>query len=437
MSVRQISKRVGPTFAANIFNQGVVILSQVALVPLLLFGWGTERYGVWLLLSAIPTYLTLSDFGFTFIAKNEMTIKMVQGDQAGALRVFQSIFVLLILIAAAILAAVYAIVELFNLRDLFTLGNTPEDSAKLVLLCLAGNVVLTQFFLLQCAAVRSAGRPAAEVVWAALARLSEGAVTGICAWSGGGMVGAAMAIVLSRIIFCGLMALWLVRIAPWLRWGYKLAGRDEISRLFHPSVSYMFVSIANALVIQGPVVVLGALAQPETVVLFSTSRTLARLGTSAANLVNFSLSPEYSRLFGGRDSLQFLKLTQLHGLVGLIGIGLYVTIISLAGDWIMAQWTHGKVAVIYPFFLVLNLAVAAEMMWGAIITPLAAINRHTRLAYSFVLLASGAIALGALLVRPFGLVGVTAPILAAHGVMVVLAVLEFERRRPWRVPLGV
>jgi hypothetical protein len=61
------------------YNQVVVIGVQILLVPILLHGWGIERYGVWLLLSSIPTYLTFSDFGFTFIAKNEMTMKVAGG----------------------------------------------------------------------------------------------------------------------------------------------------------------------------------------------------------------------------------------------------------------------------------------------------------------------------------------------------------------------
>ena len=47
-------------------------------------------------------YLTLSDFGFTFIAKNEMTMKAASGDLQGALVTYQSVFMLLNVIVAAV-----------------------------------------------------------------------------------------------------------------------------------------------------------------------------------------------------------------------------------------------------------------------------------------------------------------------------------------------
>ncbi len=77
-------RRVGFTSAPQIYNQVINLGVQIALVPIFLHAWGAERYGVWLLLSAIPTYLTFSDFGFTLSAKNEMTIKAAKGRTAGA-----------------------------------------------------------------------------------------------------------------------------------------------------------------------------------------------------------------------------------------------------------------------------------------------------------------------------------------------------------------
>jgi O-antigen/teichoic acid export membrane protein len=190
----------------------------------------------------------------------------------------------------------------------------------------------------------------------------------------------------------------------------------------------MFISLANALMIQGPVVILGAIAQPETVVIFSTSRTLARLGTSAANLINFSFSPEYSRLFGKGEGAAFRSLLKIHATIGAIGITGYVLILGVAGNVILTYWTHGKVPALYPFFAILNAAVAAEMTWGAIFTPLAAINLHTRVSYCFAVISILAIAISAAVAPSAGIVGVMLPVLATHSLMIFVAGWEFRRR---------
>lgn len=73
----------------------------------------------------------------------------------------------------------------------------------------------------------------------------------------------------------------------------------------------MFATIGQVLLIQGPVVILGLIGTPLQVVVFSTSRTLARLGTSSANIFNYALTPEYSRLFGAAS--YFVKYYMLDG----------------------------------------------------------------------------------------------------------------------------
>jgi hypothetical protein len=81
-------RRVGFSFGAQIYSQIVNIGVQIMLVPILLHAWGAQAYAVWLLLSAVPTYLMFSDFGFTLSAKNEMTIKARQRHYLSVPRAF-------------------------------------------------------------------------------------------------------------------------------------------------------------------------------------------------------------------------------------------------------------------------------------------------------------------------------------------------------------
>ena len=68
----------------------VVAVIQLGSVPLLLHAWGAARYGDWLLLSAIPIYLSLSDLGFGDASGSDMAMRVAANDRAGALRTFQS-----------------------------------------------------------------------------------------------------------------------------------------------------------------------------------------------------------------------------------------------------------------------------------------------------------------------------------------------------------
>ncbi len=154
MTLSSSFRRVGFTLGGHVYNQLVLIGVQILLVPVLLHAWGIERYGVWLLLSSIPTYLTFSDFGFTFIAKNEMTMKAAGGDRSGVLVTYQSVFVLLNIITAVVAILAGAVIFAVPMRSIFALGEVSDIEAKLVLALLGASLIFYQYFLLFSGAAR-------------------------------------------------------------------------------------------------------------------------------------------------------------------------------------------------------------------------------------------------------------------------------------------
>lgn len=78
-------------FGANLYSQIVTVIVQLVGVPILLYSWGAQLYGEWLILSAIPAYLSMSDLGFSQSAGNDMTARVARNDRDGALSVFQSL----------------------------------------------------------------------------------------------------------------------------------------------------------------------------------------------------------------------------------------------------------------------------------------------------------------------------------------------------------
>ncbi len=69
-----VFKRIYASIGANATGQVITILIQLASVPIFLNYWSLEVYGQWLMLTAVPTYFALSDFGFLTVIVNKMTI---------------------------------------------------------------------------------------------------------------------------------------------------------------------------------------------------------------------------------------------------------------------------------------------------------------------------------------------------------------------------
>ena len=68
-------------FGATALGPVVTAIVQIVSVPLFLHVWGVKLYGEWLIMSAIPTYLALSDMRFATAACNDMTMRAIADDR--------------------------------------------------------------------------------------------------------------------------------------------------------------------------------------------------------------------------------------------------------------------------------------------------------------------------------------------------------------------
>src|ERR1700722_10051440 len=105
-----LRQRLMRGFGATALSPVVTALIQLGSVPVLLHVWGAAKYGDWLLLSAIPSYLTLSDLGLGDASGSEMSMRVAAGDREAALQAFQSSWVLVTGVSFAILSVALLLV---------------------------------------------------------------------------------------------------------------------------------------------------------------------------------------------------------------------------------------------------------------------------------------------------------------------------------------
>ena len=422
-------RRLSGTMGAQLFNQFVTLVTQLLLVPVLLAAWGIDRYAAWLLLSVVPTYLTLTDLGFTSVAKNEMTMNEARGDRPAVLRTYHSVLALLLVIALPALGAVTAFATFVRLTALWPLGGISEADAAAVFILLSLVVLLFQFMLLGMAGLRCLGQPAEEVLWGACARVADAVLVAGAALAGTGLVAAAAAMLVGRIILTVMLFLRLRRLAPWLTLGCRQGARDEMRRLLAPALSHMSYVAGSAAMVQGPVLALGSSGTARDIVVFSATRTLARLGVAAANVLTFSLAPEYARLFGAAHYARVATLLLKSLGVMAAFAGIYLVMMLWLGDLVLSVWTGGAVAAEYPFFVLMLCAVALEMLWGTGFAPQAATNQHVLAANGFLMLSLVAVGVCFFLPGPSPLTGTGMVLVALNLAMVAVIIATCLRER--------
>ncbi len=405
-------KRLIAGFWATALGPFVTMLVQLVSVPLFLHFWGSHLYGEWLIISAVPMYLSISDIGFGSVAGNDMAMRISAGDRPGALETFQSTWLLVAAISIIIAAAASFCIYLTPLPSWLQIRTIPVDQARLVLLLLS----IYSLSVLQASTLLSGFRSDGKYPMGALAtnlvRFTENAAVLGTLMLHAGPVRVALALASVRLVGTVAVSILLVANSPWLRFGYACATWQRIKDLAPPAFAFMAFPTGNALSIQGMTVLIGMLLGPVAVATFTPMRTLSRFPYQVIDSIKNAVWPELSSAYGAekwdlarklhRSSCQLAFWFALAAVVGL----------AIGGPWCFRLWTRGQVVMNVPCFDILLLVVVASSLWNTSSAVSVAANRHGHLAVQYILGTSGSLVLGLLLVRHLGLAGAAAALLA-------------------------
>ena len=399
------------------------IFIRLAEVPLLLSFWGTQLYGEWLMLSAIPVYLTISDGGFAGVACREMTMRSGAGDHSGTLKTFQSTWVLLIVVSMATSLLAFGFVQVAPLENWLGFSSMTVFEIEAVFLLLVAHVLVSFQGNLLNGGFWVNGNYPYSMYLIAFTQLIEFIGLAAAVALGGGPIHAAAGYLAGRFLGTGIMWISLRRASPWLVYGLTHTSLSEIYRLAPPAFASLAFPLGNALNIQGMRLVVGITLGPSAVALFVPLRTLSRLIMQPVAIINRLIEPELALAYGSGDNSLireiFTRSCQL-ALWGCLGACL---IVGPSAYWIFPTWTSGMVSMHWPTYLVLLSVVLINSIWYTALMVPYAINSHGRIAlfYAFVY-GAAAIGLGYVWATGLGIGGVALALLLAEASMAVVVI---------------
>ncbi len=402
MAESTVRRRLLQGAGANAYGTVVVAIVQLVGVPILLHAWGVELYGAWLVLFAIPAYLSLTNLGFSLSIANDMTMQAARGDQARALTAFQSLIALVAVTGMVGALVTLGLVFTLPLTHWLHLVDLAAWQVHIVLLLLAAEVLVQLSGGIAAAGYRANGDYGLGLALNNSIMLIQYLALWIAALAGLGLVGAAAAFLLVRIIGNMAMLIHLMRRHRWLHLGIRRASPRYLRKMVSPSFANLLLPLANALKNQGLLLVISALLGPLAVVTFSVLRTLTRLSLRMVSTISLAIEPEVAMAEGGEDRVlqRRLYLTGLQAsfwLSSLAGVVLY-----FAGSVILHLWTHGRVMMDRPLFLWLIAGTVVAALWHVSLSMLQALNRHRRAALVYILSAAFTVGLGWTLVSVTG-----------------------------------
>jgi len=393
-------QRVIAGMGANSFGMAVTIGIQLASLPLFLYFWDTPTYGVWLMLSAIPAYLSMADVGMVTATANKMTMSMGRNEVREANRIFQStqkfMFGMCSLIALVVLPCILFV----------PVAGITDTSTRIALASLCIGVLFALFGGLSEAVFKATGRYAIGTAIGHLVRLGEwlGFMAGLAIF--GSFAGVALMGLGMRVLGTLIAMLSARAGGHGLQWGFAQADRAEIKATLKPAVTFMAFPLASALSLQGITLLVGATLGPVAVAVLNTYRTIARIAVQVSAVMSHALWPEFSRLYGQGAYGQVASIFKKSAAIGILQAVLLSTVLYFISPLLLRTWTHGNIEFLPVFMGVMLTYAAIGGVWHVPRVLLMAINQHIGIAYWSIAASGLTVGLAFVMGQRYGLTGI-------------------------------
>lgn len=379
--LRSRHKNLAANFGANGAGQIITLVIQFASVPLYLYFWSAEQYGIWILLSTIPGYLAISDFGLVGATANEMTTLGQQHKRLEANQVFQT--------ALAVIAAMSGVIMVFAVGLVTALrwnGVVPNLDIAVASLVLALVSILTIFTSLVEATYRADDRYALGATLSNLVRLLEWAVSLIFLYFYKSYSATAAGYLAGRLIGALLM-IWKARESSTFSYSFGGADVKRAAKIIKPAAGFMLLPIGNILTIQSVTIAIGTFLGPASVAQFSVCRTISRGVVQASTVINKSIWPEITRLYASQRLIDIKSLFRRARFISVLLSVFLCTGIFTWKDVILSKWTHDQISVSATLLLIFLGCSLGTSLWQSSMTVLSATNNHYYFAKGYSLIA--------------------------------------------------
>lgn len=388
---------------------GLRIAQQLALVPILIGGWGAELYSDWLVLFSTASMLAFLDFGIQIYFGNSLAQARARLDDAAFHRHFaiaMGLYGLILGAAVTLFVVCSGLVSWFDLLNTRSM-NRLDSFVTFGTLC-ATTVVLIPFGIVM-SVYRAFGDYARGGLIGTAAELARAVGIGAVAYSGGppslaGSIYLAIAVVTWSGVAFDLRRRYITFSPP-----IAIPSWPEFRQGAIGAASYLGPTIVVPIIVGGPVLLLGALgAAPTAIVAFSVVRTFTGFVRQVILQICHPIGAELSRhqAAGAHDRMRRIYSGAGRLVAGLAGLLSGLTLV-VAGPFIQI-WTHGEVPA-DPWLTGLFLAAIVIGAPSQVAFLLYHYNNQPKLLIvSYILQGLLMIALCAVLIEPFSARGAAA-----------------------------
>lgn len=380
--------RIGRGLFAGVLDKGVILLIQLATVSILSRYWGLDRFGTWAMLTSIPAILALADLGVGVAAQGRMAAELARGDAAAARVTSHSAWAIVLASTLAILLMALAGMVWVADRANSPIPHMRPADLQWTIAALAGYSVTVLAGTQLQAVFRAQLRFATGTLLMLATIVTESVLLFTVAWLGGSIRDAALLWFAGRLGGTMVQAAVIARLFPAMRPGIAGASRAVVRALLPLALAALALTMATALLVQGTVLALGAVAGAMVVPAFVAARTLSRTGLQFSQMLAMPLMAELATSNALDDRASNARIV-FAVVVTALGISLPLALlIGIAGPTIIDLWTDGAIVASPTLMGAFAVSALAGGVWFPAAHMLMAVNRQREFTPVYVVLAA-------------------------------------------------
>lgn len=369
--------------AAHLFGMGINLFSQICLVPFYILNWGADKYGDWIVISALSMMFSMTDVGLNNVIQNRFSIRLAEQNKKECDALLTVNVILVSALFFTILSISTISLSFFDITKSLKVVSLTRDEASIIFTCLLVKVFLIMYSGIENAIFKATHNAGKGVFMDQICVLAEAIIILIFVLLKLPMVFLAMAVCFPYIVLlvvkhqkCKSIYLY--------KFNIKQANFALLREVFVPAISFMSFPLGNAIILQGFTLVINLFFGSSAVVLYNTTRTLCNFIRSFVAILSTSVMPEISIAYGMKN---FKLMRNLHRRTVKISVSISILLgmfILVFGPFIYKIWTHNTIECDVILMLAFVLYLITDRMWGASSIIQVSTNNHIQLGFFFV-----------------------------------------------------
>lgn len=414
----ELKKNLIRNFFASSWGKLTSIIIRLVQVPLLISSLGVDDFGRWLVLSSIPTWLTLANMGFGSVAANEMSMAIAAGDIGRAKRIFSTTLSLVFGISLIGSFLVILVAPFIYWEDFLTVSETRHQELVLAVIWFAISIFLSFSAEAFGGRFRAAGKAHTAVLLSSFRPWIELIGVLVVLQFSVRFDYLSLSMLIATIIYL-FMTSWLSwKAKPDLKFAISCIEKKLFRLLFQKGIAFQAFPLGNAFLFQGNLLVIQFILGPASVALFGTARTIVRSVNQVMEMINQIIWPELSLLLGAKNYFKAARLHRMAVSLSLIASFICLIILGFVGNTLYTWWTDRAIELPEYLLILFLVSIPFNALWYTSSVVHAACNRHEGLAFRYIIASSLTLVACSVLSYYFGIEGAALSTIVADIILI-------------------